>query len=144
MFLHPLRLRTRSELLSSASLGREWRDAPDIHWLSDRNSLPPRRAYKRHKKPNYRNLTQANRGRLNGPQVTPSSCPASPAESFEKPLAASAMQAAEPRRVLRWLDRRKHSSEHKISTTIGHYVRGFQGCQAVSKVLTLFSYDFIN
>jgi hypothetical protein len=65
---------------------------------------------------------------------TPSSCPASPAESFEKPLAAIAMLGKRTERF----DGRKHSGEDKISTTIGHYVRGFRGCQAVSDSINSF------
>jgi hypothetical protein len=34
-------------------------------------------------------------------------------------------------------------SEHKISTTIGHYVRGFQGCQAVSNSINSFFFGFL-
>jgi hypothetical protein len=34
--------------------------------------------------------------------------------------------------------------ERKISATIGHYVRAFQGCQAVSSLLNDFSYEIHN
>jgi len=78
-------------------------------------------------------LTLAIRGRSNGPLCHSVVLPRKPRESFEKPLAASAMPDAEP-----VFGRRKHSSENKISTTIGHYVRGFQGCQAVSDSINSF------
>ena len=69
--------------------------------------------------------------------VTPSSCPASPAESFEKPHPASAIQVVK----LGGSTAESIVARDKISTTIGHYVRGFQGCQAVSNLLTLFSLE---
>jgi hypothetical protein len=76
--------------------------------------------------------------------VTPSSCPASPAESLEKPF----LPASECRQSSRvgYYDSSiagKQSGEHKISTTIGHYVRGFQGCQAVSNSINSFFFGIL-
>ena len=73
--------------------------------------------------------------------VTPSSCPASPAESFEKPLfTRQRMQAVEPRRLVRPPESRVARIKSRPPSGIMFAV--FRAVKQFLTLLTLFSLEF--